>query len=64
MERFNHLESSVYSALRDLPTLTGLAVLALYSQVVSVPYMRGIHGPGTKNAMELIPFYENTSPPI
>ncbi|GBE77601.1 hypothetical protein SCP_0104810 [Sparassis crispa] len=37
---FNHMEQNVYDGLHDIPTLTELAVLALYSQAVTRPYMR------------------------
>ncbi|KAH9849141.1 hypothetical protein C2E23DRAFT_936343 [Lenzites betulinus] len=37
---FNHMEENIYKALQDTPTLTELAVLTLYAQAVTHPYMR------------------------
>ncbi|KAJ6540776.1 hypothetical protein B0H19DRAFT_959217, partial [Mycena capillaripes] len=37
---FNHMESNIHKALRDPYTLTELAVLALYGQGITHPYMR------------------------
>ena len=36
---FNHMEFNVYRGLQDIPTLTELAVLVLYAQSISHPYM-------------------------
>ena len=36
---FNHMESNVYHGLQDIPTLTKLAMLVLYAQSISHPYM-------------------------
>ncbi|KZP19697.1 hypothetical protein FIBSPDRAFT_1045302 [Athelia psychrophila] len=46
---FNHLENNLYKALLDPPTLSELAVLALYAQSVTHPYMKRVRGPGTEN---------------
>lgn len=46
---WNNLELNVYRALHDIPTLTEMAAMALYSQAVTHPYMRIIRGPGTEN---------------
>ncbi|KAF7982655.1 hypothetical protein HWV62_27105 [Athelia sp. TMB] len=46
---FNHLENNLYKALLDPPTLSELAVLALYAQSVTHPYMKQVRGPGTEN---------------
>jgi hypothetical protein len=35
---FTNMEQNVYCGLQDIPTLTELAVLALYAQAVSHPY--------------------------
>ncbi|KAJ7620143.1 hypothetical protein FB45DRAFT_745577 [Roridomyces roridus] len=37
---FNHMESNIHKALQDPYTLTELAVLAVYGQAVTHPYMR------------------------
>ncbi|KAI0042914.1 hypothetical protein FA95DRAFT_1609803 [Auriscalpium vulgare] len=48
-------------ALKDIPMLTELAVLVLYSQSISHPYMRTIRGSktGDLNALDLGPFHES-----
>ncbi|KAJ7432104.1 hypothetical protein B0H11DRAFT_1890622 [Mycena galericulata] len=38
--KFNHMESNIYKALLDTSTRTELAVLALYGQAITHPYMR------------------------
>ena len=38
------MEKNLYKALQDPPTLTELAVLALYAEAISHPYMRQIRG--------------------
>ncbi|KAI0313246.1 hypothetical protein OF83DRAFT_1065825 [Amylostereum chailletii] len=45
---FSHMEANIYMALHDIPTLTELAVLVLYAQAVTHPYMRVVRGPGTE----------------
>lgn len=40
--RYSHMEENLWKALHDIPTRTELAVLALYSQAVSHPYMKAI----------------------
>jgi hypothetical protein len=56
---FNHLEANVVNSLKDIPTLTELCVLALYSQAISHPYMRMVRGSGERrmNALELGPLH-------
>ena len=46
---FNHMEQNVYKALHDIPTLTELCVLSLYSLAISAPYMHTVRGPGQEN---------------
>ena len=41
---FTNMEKNLYKALQDPPTLTELAVLALYAEAISHPYMRQIRG--------------------
>jgi hypothetical protein len=50
---WTNIELNVYLALQDPPTLTELAVLALYSQAVTHPYLRVVRGPGTENVSVL-----------
>ncbi|KAI0040499.1 hypothetical protein FA95DRAFT_1585006 [Auriscalpium vulgare] len=55
---FNNMENNIYKGLTDIPTITELAVLALYSQAISHPYMRTVRGPdGNKNALTLGGFH-------
>ncbi|KAI0352435.1 hypothetical protein OH77DRAFT_1460105 [Trametes cingulata] len=56
---FNHMESNVYQALHDAPTLTELCVLALYSQSVSHPYLRQVRGHQAEsdNHLDLAPLH-------
>jgi len=56
---FTNIEQNVYEALDDVPTLTEVAILALYHQLVSVPYMRYVRGSG-KGALELGPWNSQT----
>jgi hypothetical protein len=46
---FSNMEKNIYHGLQDIPTQTELAVLALYAQAISHPYMRCVQGPGTEN---------------
>jgi hypothetical protein len=57
---FNHMEQNVYKALHDIPTLTELCVLALYSISISAPYMRQVRGPehDTTNVLNLGPLHK------
>ncbi|KAI0073103.1 hypothetical protein K474DRAFT_1650010 [Panus rudis PR-1116 ss-1] len=56
----NHMEANVLAALQDIPTLTELAVLALYGQAMSHPYMRTVRGESLDkiNHLELGPLHE------
>jgi hypothetical protein len=58
--RFNHMELNVHKGLKDIPTLTELAVFALYGQAISHPYLRQIRGPTRKewNILETGPLHE------
>ncbi|KAH8094872.1 hypothetical protein BXZ70DRAFT_1009820 [Cristinia sonorae] len=53
----NHMEKNVLKGLQDVPTLTEVSVLALYSQAISRPYMRQVRGPGLVNALDLVPLH-------
>lgn len=57
--KFNHMEQNLYKALHCIATKTELAVLALYAQVISHPYMQAIHAPGEsqKNMLDLGPLH-------
>ena len=57
---FNHMEQNLYNALHDSPTLTEFAVLVLYAQSVTHPYMREVRGPGSENVnlLDLGPLHD------
>ncbi|KDQ11676.1 hypothetical protein BOTBODRAFT_113985 [Botryobasidium botryosum FD-172 SS1] len=50
---FTNMEQNVYDALSDIPTLTELCVLILYSQAISHPYMRDVRGVAFVNLLDL-----------
>ncbi|KAH9857367.1 hypothetical protein C2E23DRAFT_720354 [Lenzites betulinus] len=56
----NHLTSNVWKGLHDVPTITELCALALYSQSISHPYMREVRGPqdGLTNHLDLGPLHD------
>ncbi|KDQ57065.1 hypothetical protein JAAARDRAFT_131143 [Jaapia argillacea MUCL 33604] len=56
---WTNMEENLFRALQDIPTLTELAVLALYAETISHPYMRVVRGPGAEqvNILELGPFH-------
>jgi hypothetical protein len=56
--RYSHMEENLWKALHDIPTRTELAVLALYSQAVSHPYMRAIRKDASLNALNLGPLHK------
>src|SRR4051812_4890984 len=47
-KRFNNMEQNLWDALHCTATQTELAVLALYDQAISHPYMRHIRSSGAK----------------
>ncbi|KAF8804951.1 hypothetical protein BYT27DRAFT_7105812, partial [Phlegmacium glaucopus] len=55
---YSHMEENLWKALHDIPTRTELAVLALYSQAVSHPYMRAIQKDASLNALNLGPLHK------
>ncbi|TFY54149.1 hypothetical protein EVG20_g9828, partial [Dentipellis fragilis] len=59
-QSLNHMEQNVYNALHDIPTLHELATLTLYSQSISHPYLRQVHGSAAKdrNALDLGPLHD------
>ncbi|EIW78064.1 hypothetical protein CONPUDRAFT_75796 [Coniophora puteana RWD-64-598 SS2] len=54
---FSHLEANLYASLDDIPTLTELAVLTLYGNAISSPYMRSVRGSPDINILDLGPFH-------
>ncbi|KAJ7089006.1 hypothetical protein C8R44DRAFT_596210, partial [Mycena epipterygia] len=58
---FTNLEKNVYDGLHDPIIKTELAVLAIYGQAISHPYMRQVRGPGHEhtNLLDLGPLHMN-----
>ena len=58
--RFSHMEDNLWKGLHCVATKTELAVLALYAQAVSHPYIRAIRAPGKKklNMLDLGPLHQ------
>ena len=52
---YSNMEENLVKALNDIPTRTELAVLALYAQSVSHPYMKAIRENSETNALDLGP---------
>jgi hypothetical protein len=50
------MEQNFWNAIHDIPTLSELAVLSLYAQSISHPYMEKVRTPG-QNALELGPYH-------
>jgi hypothetical protein len=57
---FNHMESNIWKALHNIPTLTELCVLALYGQAITHPYMREVRGAQRQhsNGLSLGPLHQ------
>lgn len=53
--RLTHLEQNAKDGLEDGPTRTELAVMTLYREVVSIPYLSAVRGPGLEgnNALNM-----------
>lgn len=49
----NHMESNVFRALHDTPTLTELAVLTIYLEAISHPYISCVRGGGLESSNAL-----------
>lgn len=58
---WTNIEKNVHSGLEDPPTLTELAVMVLYSQCITEPYMKAVRGPGTEstNLLTLGPLHKH-----
>jgi len=56
---FNHMESNLWKALHCTSTTTELAVLAIYAEAISYPYMKAIRTSNEKNQnmLDLGPFH-------
>ena len=63
--KLNHMESNLWKALNDLPTLSELAILALYGEAISYPYIKIIRSTSesgeTQNMLDLGPLHQKVS---
>jgi len=63
--RLNHMESNLWKALHDPATLSELAILALYSEAVSYPYVKVIRSTSEsgekQNMLDLGPLHQKVS---
>jgi hypothetical protein len=50
------MKQNFWNAIHNIPTLSELAVLSLYAQSISYPYMEKVCTPG-QNALELSPYH-------
>ena len=57
-QKFNNMENNLYKALHCTPTKTELAVLALYGQSVSHPYMKALRKDPKVNMLDLAPLHK------
>jgi hypothetical protein len=57
----NHLEQNVLTGLRDTPTIHELCVLVVYSQAISVPYLRFVRGNTRTNVLDLAPLHKKVA---
>lgn len=57
----NHLKENILKGLKDAPTHTEMAVMALYRESISEDYMAKVRGKGitTVNAMDLGPLHQS-----
>jgi len=53
----NHLETNLWNTLHCPSTMSELAVLAIYAETVSYPYMKAICTSGEKNMLDLGPLH-------
>ena len=56
---FNHMEQNLYKALHDIPTLTELAALSLYSQSVTTQYAVLVRADSSSNHLDLGPLHND-----
>ena len=56
--KFNNMENNIHKALHCIPTITELAVLPLYRQSVSHPYMKALHKDPKVNMLDLVPLHK------
>jgi hypothetical protein len=63
--KLNHMESNLWKALHDPATLSELAILALYGEAVSYPYIKAIRSSSEtgekQNMLDLGPLHQKVS---
>jgi hypothetical protein len=63
--KLNHMESNLWKALNDPATLSELAILALYGEAISYPYIKIIRSTSesgeTQNMLDLGPLHQKVS---
>jgi hypothetical protein len=63
--KLNHMESNLWKALHDPATLSELAILALYGEAVSYPYVKAIRSTSEsgeiQNMLDLGPLHQKVS---
>ena len=63
--KLNHMESNLWKALHDPATLSELAILALYGEAISYPYIKTIRSTSesgeTQNMLDLGPLHQKVS---
>ncbi len=63
--KLNHMESNLWKALHDSATLSELAILALYGEAISYPYVKAIRSTSdsgeTQNMLDLGPLHQKVS---
>jgi hypothetical protein len=57
----NNLEQNVLAGLQDIPMIHELCVLVVYSQAVSMPYLRQAQGNKLTNILDLGPLHEQVA---
>lgn len=58
---WNHMEANIAKGLDDVPTITELVAIVLYTMAISHPYAAAVRGPGMEgqNALDLGPLHED-----
>jgi hypothetical protein len=57
----NHMERNVLAGLQDIPTIHELCVLVVYSQSISMPYLRKVRGNTLTNVLDLGPLHQKVA---
>src|SRR6266566_3622664 len=61
--KFNHMEKNFWKAMHCTATQTELAVIAIYGEAISYPYMKSVRGSGKKkeNMLDLGPLHHKVN---